>query len=223
MKKKKQIVAAVVAAALLSVGGVAAAYAYFSGHSNVVINEFSLVQGEKDQDQGVVIVEPKWDEHLQDDPKYATDLMPGAEKEKDPYVESKVDYPSWILVKVEMPYAYASLTEDKAMAKMELAEYDLCSGWTQLGDEEITVEPTDNGDGTYTIGKKVRYYYYNSVLEGHQRTGSPIFKNFRIPDFTKIPEGYRTSIDITAYNIQTEGRTTALDGATEILNGLHGR
>ena len=131
--------------------------------------------------------------------------------------------PSWILVKVEMPYAYASITEDKAMAKMELAEYDLCSGWTQLGDEEVTVEPTDNGDGTYTIGKKVRYYYYNSVLEGHQRTGSPIFKNFKIPDFTKIPEGYRTSIDITAYNIQSEGRATALDGATEILNGLHGQ
>lgn len=81
--KKKQIVAAVVAATLLSVGGVAGAYAYFSGHSNMVINEFSLVQGEKDQDQGVVIVEPKWDEHLQ-------------------------DYPSWILAKVEMPYASMS-------------------------------------------------------------------------------------------------------------------
>lgn len=220
---KRQVCIAVTAAALLSIGGIAGAYAYFSGHSNMVVNEFSLVAGEKDQDQGVVIVEPEWDRNLHDDPQYTTDLMPGAEKVKDPYVESKVDYPSWILVKVEVPYAFASVTDDKAMQKMELVNYDICSGWVQLGDEEITVEPVDHRDGNYTIGKITRYYYYDSALESKHRTSSPVFTKFTIPDFTKVPANYRTSIDVTAYSIQTEGRVNALEAAQEIKNGLSGR
>ena len=74
MNKKisKAVKAGVISLFCLSAAcGTGKAYAYFSGTSDLKLNQVSLVQGETDQDGAIVIIEPEWDARKEADEGYA--------------------------------------------------------------------------------------------------------------------------------------------------------
>lgn len=72
---------------LATAGGIQSGYAYFSGTSEIKINQLSIARGEQDQDGALIIVEPEWDAGKEADENYAMDMQPGESVVKDPRVE----------------------------------------------------------------------------------------------------------------------------------------
>ena len=61
MKAAKVVKAGAIAGALclFTAGGIHSGYAYFSGTSEIKVNQLSIARGEQDQDGALIIVEPE--------------------------------------------------------------------------------------------------------------------------------------------------------------------
>ena len=186
--KKKKV--AIAAAALLCAGviGVGGAYAYFSGQSEVVENQFTYVAGEQDKEGIVQIVEPDWN------PENAKNLEPGETLAKDPYVHSDAEYESWVAMKVVIPKVNGDAPDTtEAFINLDWNTTD----YTLLATE-------DNADAV------VYYYGYNTKLAAKADT-SKLFTTMEFNKFTKIVEAGSGSVDVSAAVIQSIDPDTGVE------------
>ena len=216
-KISKAVKAGVISLFCLSAAyGTGKAYAYFSGISDLKLNQVSLVQGEIDQDGAIVIIEPEWDARKEADEGYAMEMQPGQTVVKDPQVESRVDYPCWVFVEVSIPegtgilektdnpYPYVTFTGDGT---------DYTYGF------EIVVPEINEGDWELyqrSNGKNLISYVYGcrTPLEAYGTT-SPVFDSITVPKFKQF-EGGENYLFIRAEAVQTEGCETLDDAAQKL-------
>ncbi len=216
-KISKAVKAGVISLFCLSAAcGTGKAYAYFSGTSDLKLNQVSLVQGETDQDGAIVIIEPEWDARKEADEGYAMEMQPGQTVVKDPQVESRVDYPCWVFVEVMIPNVSATL--NKADNPYPYVTFE--------GDEtdyvysfEMVVPEINEADWEIyqrSYGKNlIEYTYgYKHPLPAHE-TSSPIFETITIPEF-KQAEGNESYIMLRGKAVQTEGCPTLEDAAKKL-------
>ena len=221
IRKAKGIKAAKISAAigiccLFAVSCLHQGYAYFSATSEMKVNQLSIVKGEQDQEDGLVIIEPEWDLARDTDGNYAMDLQPGESVVKDPQVESHVDYPCWVFVEVSIPeglgvleknnnpYPYVTFTGDKTEY-----EYSYEIVVPEINEEDWKIYQRSDGKNliSYVYGCK-------TPLEAHEVT-SPVFTSITVPEFNQF-EGGENYIFVRAKAVQTEGCPT-LDEAAEKL------
>ncbi len=201
---------------LATAGGIQSGYAYFSGTSEIKINQLSIARGEQDQDGALIIVEPEWDAGKEADENYAMDMQPGESVVKDPRVESQIDYPCWVFVEVSIPegtgilektdnpYPYVTFTGDGT---------DYTYGF------EIVVPEINEGDWELyqrSNGKNLISYVYGcrTPLEAYGTT-SPVFDSITVPKFKQF-EGGENYLFIRAEAVQTEGCETLDDAAQKL-------
>ena len=199
--------AAALAIAGASFGGT---MAYYSAISDTVENEISVLAGEQDEQNGVMVVEAAWDALIEADADYAKDMQPGVTKTKDPAIESKVDYSAYVVASVTVPRVLAEV--DGAEGNYDLVSYEAdTTNWTLIEDATQVVEPTADAAGSSTY-----YYYLNDALAAGETT-EPIFDEFTVTDFSKLDTKCEASIDVYGMAIQTQGYENAEGAATQIL------
>ncbi len=201
-KKKAAAVAAVALAGIIGVGG---AYAYFSGQSETVQNQFNIVAGSKDKGGSLEITED-WNE---DDAK---DLEPGEVVTKDVTITSKVDYDGYVVAKVVIPRIHAMMEGDTEYKYYDV--FNLCvedaneadgvaegvhSDWKLLS-SAVTDEASTyyygyvNADGT--IGGDDMDIFDNGV-------SSNLFDKIQEQHFDAIESAKSASVDVSAAIIQS--------------------
>lgn len=218
MKAKKMVKAGAIAGALclFAAGGIHSGYAYFSGTSEIKVNQLSIARGEQDQDGALIIVEPEWDARKEADENYAMAMQPGESAVKDPRVESSIDYPCWvfaevlipeesgILAKADNPYPYVTFAGDGM-------DY-------HYGFEIVVPEINEKDWELYqrSDGKNLISYVYGcrTPLEAYGTT-SPVFESITVPEFKQF-EGGENYIYVRAKAIQTEGCLTLDDAAKKL-------
>lgn len=181
--KKKKVAIAAAALALVGLIGVGGAYAYFSGQSKVVENQFSYVAGEQDKDGIITIVEPEWN------PEDAKDLEPAEQLTKDPYVHSDAEYEAFVAMKVVMPKIDGEVAEG-----VDTTEAFINLDWNTTDYTLLAKE--DTADAV------VYYYGYNTKLAAKSDT-SKLFTTMEFNKFTKIAEAGSDSVDVSAAVIQS--------------------
>lgn len=201
---------------LFAAGGIHRGYAYFSGTSEIKVNQLSIARGEQDQDGALIIVEPEWDARKAADENYAMDMQPGESAVKDPRVESQIDYPCWVFVEVlipeesgtlekaDNPYSYVTFTGDGT---------DYTYGF-EIVVPEINEEDWELYQRSY--GKNLISYVYGcrTPLEAYGTT-SPVFMSIIIPEFKQF-EGGENYLFVRAKAVQTEGCETLDDAAKKL-------
>ncbi len=214
--KAVKVSAAVGILCLFAVSGLHQGYAYFSGTSEMKVNQLSIVKGEQDQEGGLVIIEPEWDLAREADGSYAMNLQPGETVVKDPQVESHIDYPCWVFVEVSVPEGWGILEKENNPYPYVTFTGD---GTDYEYSYEIVVPEINEEDWKIyqrSDGKNLISYVYGckTPLEAHEVT-SPVFTSITVPEFKQF-EGGENYIFVRAKAIQTEGCPT-LDDAAEKL------
>ncbi len=201
---------------LFMAGGIHSGYAYFSGTSEMKVNQLSIAGGEQDQEGALMVVEPEWDARKGADENYAMNMQPGESAVKDPRVESRIDYPCWVFVEVMIPEEWATLGKAN-----NPYEYVTLSGdgtdYTyafEIVVPEINWEDWELYQRSY--GKNLISYVYGcrTPLNDYGTT-SPVFTSITVPEFKKF-EGGENYIFIRAKGIQTEGCPTLDDAAKKL-------
>lgn len=185
--KKKMIAGAFTGLALIICAG--GAYALFSARAAQKNNAFSIVVGEKDQDGGIEIIEPKWNP---DDPEHK-DMEPGQITTKDPYVQSNVAYDGWIVIKVSVPKVLSKMEKDDPLSYIE-AVYTLCADASgnlpadvsehQFNNNDFTLLATEHIDDN-TADSANYYFGFNDIVPGFGKTTN-IFDGIQIRDFEAV-------------------------------------
>ncbi len=205
MKNKKSIKTAILI--MLAIGLVGGALAYFSSIALTKHNIFEVFTGQKNQDGGLIIEEPSWNE-----PDKDYHAKPGTYLAKDPSVLSKVDYDGWAVIRVRVPKIMSKEADQETAQLNEIA--NICYfGAPQVGigsDNTLRVGDIvtfdglkgsttgDNDKGTFnsndfsflgklTIREGYNDYYfgYNDVLYSNNRTEN-LFDYIQIKQFTEL-------------------------------------
>ena len=182
MDRKKLMAVVGVLTSIALVGG---AFAYFSGRAETKENKFAIVAGEQDQDGAIEIKEPNWVPPT--DP-----VQPGQVLAKDPYVESKVDYEGYIVMKVTSPKISAKMSkEDTKFSKIEAFGYDWNTTDFQLLSED---------DGTDAV---VYYYGLKNSVAG-KATTPKLFNKITFKNFAAVEkvDNMNYQVDVDAAIIQ---------------------
>lgn len=218
MKAAKLVKAGAIAGVLFlfTAGGIHSGYAYFSGTSEIKVNQLSIARGEQDQDGALIIVEPEWDARKAADENYAMDMQPGESAVKDPRVESSIDYPCWVFVEVSIPEESGTL--EKADNPYPYVTFT-GDGTDYTYEFEIVVPEINEEDWELyqrSDGKNLISYVYGCrmPLEAYGTT-SPIFESITVPKFKQF-EGGENYIYIRAKAVQTEGCLTLDDAAKKL-------
>ena len=201
---------------LFMAGGIHSGYAYFSGTSEMKVNQLSIAGGEQDQEGALMIVEPEWDARKEADGNYAMNMQPGESAVKDPRVESRIDYPCWVFVEVMIPEEWATLGKaDNPYEYVALAG----DGTDYTYAFEIVVPEINREDWELyqrSYGKNIISYMYGcrTPLNAYGTT-SAVFHSITVPEFKQF-EGGENYIFIRAKGIQTEGCPTLDDAAKKL-------
>ncbi len=219
---------------LLTFGLIGGAFAYFSATADTVSNIFKVFTGEKDESEGLEIVEPSWKE-----PSQA--LLPGSYLKKDPSLISKVEYDGYSVIRVRIPKVMSQIKGQTTEQFNEIA--DICyyespqipintdneyiSEQSEVYGERKGYPIGENNTGTYNsddyvfLGKLTThdefndyYFGYNGILYSKNRTEN-LFDHIQIRDFTKLQangeERIKIHIDIDARLVQSIDEDTGLE------------
>lgn len=108
---------------LATSGGIATAR--FSGTARMVSNSFSVLNGQKKQQDAGILKEPDWDNGGKD--LAAKGMKSGEAVPKNPYIVSNADWTSWAFMKVDIPL-FADGTDSVSLL-------NLSDNWKLLKDE----------------------------------------------------------------------------------------
>lgn len=108
---------------LATSGGIATAR--FSGTARMVSNSFSVLNGQKKQQDAGILKEPDWDNGGKD--LAAKGMKSGEAVPKNPYIVSNADWTSWAFIKVDIPL-FADGTDSVSLL-------NLSDNWKLLKDE----------------------------------------------------------------------------------------
>ncbi len=184
-KLKAGVICGVLACTL----GVTSATAYLTA-TDSVSNPFSL-----GTNLSISLTEPAFAA------ENAKGVLPDQTVAKDPTVTNTGAVSAYIAADVKVPtFSGQALVngEAKTLTDADLFTYALNEGWTKVGDAV-----TADGFRTY------RYVFSDVVDAG--KAAAPIFDEVTLANLTGDVGISETSIDITAYAIQSEGFTSATD------------
>lgn len=196
--------------------GITGGYSYFSGMTDWTANEIGLIGGRQEEDGAVAVIEPEWDARRKEDENYAYGLEPGDCVEKDPRVESHIEYDCWVFAEVMIPTMEGTLAEEDSPYPYVVFQ----------GEEEVYTYPfevvcPEINDGEWELysrqeGKHMISYIYGckTPLEPYSVT-APLFETMSVPAFLEV-EGGDSFLMVRAQAVQTGG-CAALDDAAEKL------
>ncbi len=209
MSKKKLAAIISVVASVAVIGG---AFAYFSATAETKENKFAVVVGEEDEEGGIEIEEPKWNEPTEP-------VLPGQLLPKDPDTLSKVEYDGYCIMKVTSPKIMATIGDETEFSAHEAFKFIGLNVGEGKDFIELKKEDTD---------KAVIYYYgFKNVLEAGKAT-TKLFTAIQLNDFTSISENQEGmvdkkmdgQVDIDAALVQKINPESGYDfGATVDANG----
>lgn len=205
MMDKKKKAAAVAAVALAGIIGVGGAYAYFSGQSETVQNQFNIVAGSKDKGGSLEITED-WNE---DDAK---DLEPGEVVTKDVTITSKVDYDGYVVAKVVIPRIHAMMEGDTDYKYYDV--FNLCVEDANEADGVVEGVHSDWKLLSSAVTDEASTYYYGYVNADGTIGGddmdifdngvsSNLFDKIQEQHFDAIESAKSASVDVSAAIIQS--------------------
>ena len=158
--------------------GAGAAYAKYNG-TEVKSNKFSIVSGEQDSSNVGRIMEPNFDST-----EAMSGLMPHQIVNKNPYIQSDIDYESWAFMKVEVPL-------ENGIENVKLLNVNKDDKWYLVSD-------------TYGENKRTLIYGYKNKLEARGKT-TELFDSFEVLDTDNRESEYTGDIEVTGLLVQTEG------------------
>lgn len=186
-KNVKKITVAATCGALASLLGISAAAAYLTGAVEA-INPFTI-----NTDLKVEITEPAFSTEA------AANILPAQTVPKDPTITNAGSIPVYVAADVKIPvFTGSAMIEgvNTDMTNADLFSYAVNDGWEQDGEAQLK-----DGYRTYR-------YIYTSKLEPKASTKS-IFDEVTLANLTQDAGISTTSVDISAYAIQSEGFTNA--------------
>lgn len=185
----KRIGSAVACGALACALGVGTAAAYLTGAVSVQ-NPFTL-----NTDLKIQLTEPSFSTEA------AKNLKPLQTVAKDPTVTNSGSVDAYIAADVKVPlFSGSAIVDGKAqqVTNADLFTYALNSGWKQIGNAK-----DEGGFRTY------RYIYDAELGSGEQAPS--IFDAVTLANLTEDVGITETSLDVTAYAIQSEGFANATE------------
>lgn len=185
----KRVGGALVCGALACALGVGAAAAYLSG-SATVKNPFTL-----DTNLKIELSEPSFSAEA------AKDLKPLQTVAKDPLITNAGSVTAYVAADVKVPVFSGNALIDGVQTKVtdaDLLTYSLNTGWKQVGATKL-----EDGFRTY------RYIYDAELVAGAQTPS--IFDAVTLANLTEDVGINETTLDVTAYAIQSEGFANATE------------
>ena len=169
--------------------GAGAAYAKYNGTAEKG-NKFSIVSGEQDGSNVGRIVEPDFDEAVAN-----SGLMPKQIIDKNPYIQSDIDYEAWAFMKVEVPL-------ENEVENIKLLNVNKDDTWYLIRD-------------TYSKDKRTLIYGYKDKLAARGKT-TELFDSFEILDTNNRENEFIGDIEVTGLLIQTEGTNDIKDASDKL-------
>lgn len=192
MSRKKLIITAIILALVLIIGGIVA---YFTD-TDTATNTFTL--GSID----IEVVEENWNENN------AKNIVPLQSITKDPKIENKGKSSAYVFAEVVVPYVNATLEGETEASDIDLFEYEVKTGWVQVGS---AVKKEADKTNTYI------YAYVGTTntdtMEALAASASTptLFDSIKMknvhestPESSTIQNSTKV-VDVKGYGIQSEG------------------
>lgn len=195
----KRVPAAAACGALACVIGVGSAAAYLTGIATAE-NPFTI-----DTNLKISLTEPSFD------PASAKDVAPMQTVAKDPTITTTGSVDAYVAADVKVPVFSGNSIVEGAIAQRadaDLFSYATNDGWTRVGDPVLK-----DGFRTYR-------YVYDAKLAAGDATPS-IFDGVTLANLTEDVGISDTTIDITAYAIQSEGFANAQEAQSAYDSQAH--
>lgn len=183
-KSSRKYWVGLIAVLLVAILGIGASFAYLVAQKQIE-NVFSL-----DTNLAIELTEPSF---VKEDAK---DMVPAQKIAKDPTVSNTGSVDAYIAASVKVPvFSGNYLNSDNKVVvanNKDLFSYGLGEGWTEIGTPVVK-----DGFSTHT-------YVYNTELKATQ-SATPIFDEIALMNLTESVGITDTSVDVTAYAIQSHG------------------
>ncbi len=187
-ENNKKYVVAVIALLLIAALGIGVSFAYLVAQDSIN-NRFNL-----DTNLSISLTEPSFVE------ENAKNLVPAQVVAKDPTITNDGTVEAYVAATVKVPVfsgKYLDAANALKVAKdVDLFSYTLGNGWSEIGTPFVK-----DGFSTHT-------YVYADTLAS-SASASPIFDSVTLANLTEDAGITDTSIDVTAYAIQSVGFETS--------------